>query len=129
MQEFQTAHPMLQKALPAHHPNIARSLSHLGELARLLGQPDQALKLLQSAAETFGETLEQNHPDIASCRFQMGLAWKFQGKLDRAKQEFDKARQIWIATAADDDESDHHADAQLAWQMIQECESSSSSSS
>ncbi|MEM9491880.1 MAG: tetratricopeptide repeat protein, partial [Myxococcota bacterium] len=73
-----------ERALPPGHPDIARSLTNLGSVARSLGRFDQSLRYAQRALDLKIASLGEGHPSTATSRLGLAVTHLRQGRVDRA---------------------------------------------
>ena len=91
---FELALEARQRALPAGHPDIARSLANVGAMSRSLGRLDESIGFYERALALKNETLGPSHPSTATTLFGLGVTYKAQGRYDRAAELLERALAI-----------------------------------
>lgn len=83
-----------QAALGDEHPVVAESLTHLGNVARDLGQGPAALDYYGRALAIRRRVFGGDHPLVGASLYNMGAAARTMGQIDQAQQWLAQALQI-----------------------------------
>jgi tetratricopeptide (TPR) repeat protein len=83
-----------EKALGADHPNVAMTLTNLGNVFREQGEYEQAKLHHQRALQIMEEVMGADHPNVASSLNNLGNVSREQGEYEQAKLHYQRALQI-----------------------------------
>lgn len=83
-----------EKVLGKDEPEIAHSLSDLGDIAVQLGRYDEALDDYRRALVIYEKTIGPEHPSVGSVLANVGAVLRTQGRYDEALVQYRRARQI-----------------------------------
>ena len=91
---FREALEIRRKALPAGHPDIAKSLNNLAMLLQKQNKLAEAEPLFREALEIYRKALPAGHPNIANCLNNLATLLQAQNKLAEAEPLFREALDI-----------------------------------
>jgi tetratricopeptide (TPR) repeat protein len=98
--EYRKAHVILENSYSDHidnHPEIGTSYNNMGQALAGLGKYSDALIVYNEARSIFEKSMGSDHPNYASCCFNIGLIHRLQNNKDEARKELMKALTIWSA--------------------------------
>jgi tetratricopeptide (TPR) repeat protein len=85
---------IIQQTLLANHPNLATSLSNIGQLYSNMGEYSKALSFHEKALKIRQESLPENHPDLATSLSNIGQVYCNMGEYSKALPFYEKALKI-----------------------------------
>jgi tetratricopeptide (TPR) repeat protein len=95
---YQRALELLQRVLPADHPQLASTMNNLGATLVELGELEQGKAALERALASWQRSLGPNHPDVALSLATLGRVFAQSGDLDRAQDYLERSLRIIEAT-------------------------------
>ncbi|HEX2313183.1 MAG TPA: FxSxx-COOH system tetratricopeptide repeat protein [Thermomonospora sp.] len=109
LRRFDLAEGFLERAVeilrstygPSHLDTIEVEI-HLGDVRRLLGYAEEAVRLLERSRRQRELRLAQGHPDLALCLVKLGAALRDLGRLPEAEDALLRARDIYVRTRSED---------------------------
>ncbi len=85
---------ILERTLPAHHPDLARLYNKIAEVYDALGQYGKSLEYNQNALAIQKKVLPAEHPDLASSYNYIAVTFSHLGQLQKALEYFQKSLAI-----------------------------------
>jgi tetratricopeptide (TPR) repeat protein len=85
--------------------NIASTLIRMGSLYYKLGNRLEELRMYSEAKDVYVKAFGENHTFVAGARKNIGMVLAERGEYEDAMEEFDKARQIYLAVNNGDETS------------------------
>jgi CHAT domain-containing protein/Tfp pilus assembly protein PilF len=95
LESFQRSLAILEQALGANHPDVARSLNNLASLYQAQGQYSKAEPLYQRSLAIREQALGANHPDVATALYNLAVLYEAQGQYSKAEPLYQRSLAIW----------------------------------
>ncbi len=92
--DHEKALSLRRAALGSDHPDVAASLTHLGTVARDLGNGPEALDYYRQALDIRQRVFGDGHPMVGASLYDMGTAARTMGELDQARTWLQRALEI-----------------------------------
>jgi tetratricopeptide (TPR) repeat protein len=83
-----------EKVLGPSEPEVAHSLSDLGDVALQLGRNEEALDHYKRALAIYEKTIGAEHPSVGSVLTNVGVALRKEGRYDEALVQYHQARVV-----------------------------------
>jgi tetratricopeptide (TPR) repeat protein len=79
------------------HPDIATTLTYIGDIWNTKVQYDKALGYYENALNIYIDYYGETHPEVASNLTRIGGIWEAKGQYDKALESFDQALKNFVS--------------------------------